>query len=53
MWVLLLVMLTDGGAGATKFVERKFYTEQQCITAQHKAETATVFGYCTYKEPKP
>ena len=53
MWVLLLVMFTDSGAGLTKFVEHKYLTEQQCIVAQHKAESATVYGYCTYKEPKP
>jgi hypothetical protein len=53
MWILLLITLVDGGAGASKFVEQKYATEQQCIVAQHKAETAVTYGYCTHKEPKP
>lgn len=53
MWVLLLVSLVDGGMGPTKFTTQRFTTQEQCLTAQHKAETSTVFGYCTHKEPKP
>lgn len=53
MWLLLLVTLVDGGAGHTKFDQHLYYTQAQCVAAQHRAESATVFGYCTYKEPKP
>jgi hypothetical protein len=53
MWILLLVMLTDGGAGKTIFVEHIYATEQQCLVAERRAENASTYGYCTYKEPKP
>lgn len=53
MWVLLLITLVDGGAGQTKFEQRYYQTEQQCKAASQKFETASTYGYCNYKEPKP
>lgn len=49
MWTLLLVILVNGGTAPSKFAEQKFTSEQSCLAAQHRAESATVYGYCTFK----
>ena len=53
MWILLLVVLVNGGVSPARFETHTYTTEQQCITAEHQFQNDHVYGYCTYKEPKP
>lgn len=47
MWTLTLIILINGGASPSKFEERTFATEAQCLAAAHKRENDHTYGYCS------